>query len=53
MRAHCQTPLPDPAHDVAHLPISELGLVAAVFPALALGVIYASRPKAEFVPRLG
>ena len=36
-----------------HLPISELGLVAAVFPALALGVIYASRPKAEFVPRLG
>jgi predicted MFS family arabinose efflux permease len=36
-----------------HLSINELGLVAAVFPTLALGVIYLSRPKAEFVPRLG
>lgn len=36
-----------------HLPIEELGLVAAIFPALALGVIYISRPRAEFVPRLG
>jgi predicted MFS family arabinose efflux permease len=36
-----------------HLSINELGLVAAVFPTLALGVIYVSRPKAEFVPRLG
>jgi len=36
-----------------HLSINELGLVAAIFPTLALGVIYVSRPKAEFVPRLG
>ena len=36
-----------------HLSINELGLVAAIFPTLALGVIYLSRPKAEFVPRLG
>lgn len=36
-----------------HLSINELGLVAAIFPTLALGVIYLSRPRAEFVPRLG
>ena len=36
-----------------HLPIGELGLVAAIFPALALGVIYVSRPKPVFMPRLG
>jgi predicted MFS family arabinose efflux permease len=36
-----------------HMPIGELGLVAALFPALALGAIYLSRPKPEFVPRLG
>ncbi len=36
-----------------HLPIGQLGLVASVFPVLALGVIYLSRPRAEFVPRLG
>lgn len=36
-----------------HLPIGQLGLVAAVFPVLALGVIHLSRPRAEFVPRLG
>jgi len=36
-----------------HMSINELGLVAAVFPTLALGVIYVSRPRAEFVPRLG
>ncbi len=36
-----------------HLSIDELGLVAAVFPALALAVIYLSRPKPVFVPRLG
>ena len=36
-----------------HLPIGQFGLVAAVFPVLALGVIYLSRPRAEFVPRLG
>ena len=36
-----------------HLSINELGLVAAIFPTLALGVIYVSRPRAEFVPRLG
>jgi predicted MFS family arabinose efflux permease len=36
-----------------HLPIGQFGLVAAVFPAMALAVIYLSRPRAEFVPRLG
>jgi DHA1 family inner membrane transport protein len=36
-----------------HLPISELGLVAAVFPALALVVLLASRTRAVPMPRLG
>jgi len=36
-----------------HLPIDQLGLVAAVFPALALGVIFLSRPRPVFMPRLG
>jgi predicted MFS family arabinose efflux permease len=36
-----------------HLPIGELGLVAAIFPALALAVIYVSRPRPVFMPRLG
>jgi MFS transporter, DHA1 family, inner membrane transport protein len=36
-----------------HMSINELGLVAAIFPALALGVIYASRPRPVFMPRLG
>jgi len=36
-----------------HLPIGELGLVAAIFPALALGVLVLSRPRAVVMPRLG
>lgn len=36
-----------------HLPIGELGLVAAIFPALALGVLIVSRPRAVAMPRLG
>lgn len=36
-----------------HLPIGELGLVAAIFPALALGVLILSRPRAVVIPRLG
>ena len=36
-----------------HLPINELGLVAAVFPALALGILVASRPRVVPMPRLG
>jgi predicted MFS family arabinose efflux permease len=36
-----------------HLPIGELGLVAAIFPALALGVLILSRPRAVVMPRLG
>jgi predicted MFS family arabinose efflux permease len=36
-----------------HIGIAELGLVAAIFPALALGVILMSRPKPVYVPRLG
>lgn len=36
-----------------HMEIGELGLVGAIFPALALGVIYLSRPKPVFMPRLG
>jgi predicted MFS family arabinose efflux permease len=36
-----------------HLPINELGLVAAIFPALALGVLLLSRPRAVVMPRLG
>lgn len=35
------------------LPINELGLVAAIFPALALGVLILSRPRAVPMPRLG
>lgn len=36
-----------------HLPISELGLVAAIFPTLALGVLIASRTRVVPMPRLG
>lgn len=36
-----------------HLPINELGLVAAIFPALALGVLIVSRPRSVPMPRLG
>lgn len=36
-----------------HLPIGELGLVAAIFPAMALGVLILSRPRAVAMPRLG
>lgn len=36
-----------------HLPIGELGLVAALFPALALGVLILSRPRVAAMPRLG
>ncbi len=36
-----------------HLPIGELGLVAAIFPALALGVLVVSRPRVVPMPRLG
>jgi predicted MFS family arabinose efflux permease len=36
-----------------HLPIGDLGLVAAIFPALALGVLLVSRPRAVPMPRLG
>jgi predicted MFS family arabinose efflux permease len=36
-----------------HLPINELGLVAAIFPTLALGVLLLSRPRPVAMPRLG
>lgn len=36
-----------------HLPIGDLGLVAAIFPALALGILVASRPRVVSMPRLG
>ncbi len=36
-----------------HLPIGDLGLVAAVFPALAFAIIYATRPRPVLMPRLG
>jgi len=36
-----------------HLPIGDLGLVAAIFPALALGILVASRPRVVPMPRLG
>jgi DHA1 family inner membrane transport protein len=36
-----------------HLPIGEIGLVAAIFPALALGLIYLTRPRPVLMPRMG
>lgn len=38
---------------IEHVGIDELGLIAAVFPLLALAVFFATRPKPVLQPRLG
>lgn len=38
---------------IEHVGLAELGLIAAVFPLLALAVFFGTRPRAQLQPRLG